>query len=285
MNSNLEYVNCPACFVSKTKVWLNDGKSTKLVQCQLCGTVFASPRSSPEVRNSWLSTTFSLSNELEKLDLSRRSALERESEIIQKYKKSGKFLDIGCSTGSMFEYFNRPEWELYGVEVSSTAAKYAATKYSANVQFGTFSSSQFSKEYFDLVSMIDMLYYVDDPRSDFKKVRDIIRPDGLLGVEIAGQKYVLTRSRGIVCQLIERRWTRLQTDSSYLYWLTPLALEKILNQTGFKIVGWYVIGSPDREGFLGQLAEYYYRFMQRFASKYPLSITWAPKFLCLAIPC
>ena len=94
----------------------------------------------------------------------RRQALRQEAEFIQGYVPSGKFLDVGCSSGDFFEFFPQPIWERYGVELSSSAAAYTAQAYTAQVFAGTLRSANWPGEFFDLVSMIDMLYYVDDPR-------------------------------------------------------------------------------------------------------------------------
>lgn len=116
--NDIEYVNCPVCETDNHVVWMDDGKPTRYVRCRTCRTVYASPRASRIVRDAWLDTTFGLSPQVLELTVARCPALMREAAIIQRIKDKGRMLDVGCSTGAFFEYFNKTNWERYGVELS-----------------------------------------------------------------------------------------------------------------------------------------------------------------------
>jgi len=279
-----ERVSCPVCESAPNELWMHDGKPTRYLHCLGCGTVYASPRTSRTSRFAWLNTTFAVNASTLELTKMRHSALGREATVVKSLKKAGRVLDIGCSTGALFEFFGRESWQCYGVELSPTAAAYAAHTYGAKVHTGTLQSSAFPGNHFDVVTLIDMFYYVDDPRTELKEVARVIRENGLLGIEIPGQAYTLSRSRGILCFLLEGRWTRLQTDSSYLYWYNPQSLERLLDLSGFKVVEWRVIGSPTKGGISGILSKAYCALMERMVKKWPSLLTWSPKCFCLAIP-
>jgi L-amino acid N-acyltransferase YncA len=282
--NDIEHVNCPVCERDNHVIWMEDGKPTRYVRCQTCGTVYASPRVSNAVRYTWLNTTFGVSKQVMELTEGRRPALEKEASIIQRIKGKGKMLDIGCSTGAFFEYFDKTRWERYGVELSPSAAVYASETIGAQVHTGTLRSANYPDNYFDLVTMIDMFYYVDDPRSELQEVARVLHPKGLVAIEIAGQAYMLARSRGILCFLSEGRWTRLNTDSAYLYWYSPKSLEKLLNIWGLQVIDWQVIESPERIGIRGWVSSRYGWVMGGVTRRWPYFLTWAPKYLCLARP-
>ena len=282
--NDIEHVNCPVCDTDDHVVWMEDGKPTRYVRCRTCQTVYASPRASKAVRYSWLNTTFGLSPQVLELTETRRPALKREAGIIQTIKDKGRLLDVGCSTGAFFEYFDKRNWERYGVELSPSAAAYASKKIGAQVHTGTLKSANYPDGYFNLVTMIDMFYYQDEPRSEIQEVARVLHPDGVLAIEISGQEYMLSRSRGILCFLLEGRWTRLNTDSAYLYWYSPQSLEKLLNIFGLQIIDWQVIESPERIGISGWVSSRYGWFMRGVTRRWPYFLTWAPKYLCLAVP-
>jgi SAM-dependent methyltransferase len=235
------------------------------------------------VRYAWLDQAFGLGQNALQNEASRRPALEREAGLLLRHLAGGRLLDIGCDTGMLFEWFGSPAWERYGVEISPSAAVHAAQTYQAQVFSGTIAEAKYPDAYFDLVTMIDMLYYVDDPNADFEEVRRVLKPGGLLAIELAGQRYQLTRSRGLLCWLIERRWTRLQTDSAYLYWFSPGALARLLQRHGFEVIALPIITSPTQRGQLFQaLTDIYFKTATWFASRSTRALTWAPKYLCLA---
>lgn len=279
----LENVECPVCGPSQTRVWLNDSRLTKYVRCQICKTVFASPRLSQKERHSETEMAWGISPAVLSFESCRHPALKQEAEFIQRFKQNGKFLDVGCSSGDFFEYFPRPDWERYGVELSPSAAAYAAQTYGARVFAGTLRSAKWPGEQFDLVSMIDMFYYVDDPNEELREVRRILKPAGMLAIEITGQSYMFFRSRGFIALLMEGRWCRLKSESHYAYYFNPAGLKRLLENCGFQPMAWHIVPGPVRSNrFSNFLSSAYYRVSTTLARNSINMLNWAPKYLCLA---
>lgn len=194
-------------------------------------------------------------------------------------------LDIGCDLGDFFEWFPDPKWERYGVELSSSAADYAAKTYMAKVFTGTVQEAKYPTSSFDLVTMIDLIYYLDDPVGDLHDIRRILKPDGLLAIEATGQAYQLFRSRGPLCWLLERRWTRLHTDSAYLQWQTPQGLKQLLARSDFQIVDWYVVPSPKQSSIIQRsVSRAHYAAISAIYRRNLSALAYTPKYLCLARP-
>lgn len=279
----VEFSNCPICETDGSVVWMDDHKPTRYVRCTHCGTVYASPRSSHLTRYKWLENTFSAGQVAFENAAKRRSALGMEAAIIHRYIKGGAMLDIGCDLGDLFKWFPGPAWQRYGVEVSASAAAYAAETHSASVFPGTIRQLAFPECSFDLVTMMDMLYFPEDPLRDLGQVARILKPNGLLAIELCGQSYQLCRSRGPLCLLLDRRWTRLQTDSAFLNWFSPAGLRRLLNKSGFEILDWQVIPSPDQPNLLfATLSRSYFRLISSLADLAFNFLDLAPKYMCIA---
>lgn len=280
---NLEHVDCPVCGPSRTRVWLEDGKPTRYVRCLTCGTVYASPRSSRAQRFAWLDDNFSLCSDIFDLTKTRLPALQLEAGFIKGHVRQGRILDVGCSIGAFFDFFPASQWKRYGVELSPSAAEYAAKTYAAQVTVGSLKDAYYPDIYFDLVTLIDTLYYVDDPFSELSEMHRILRPGGWLGIEIAGQAYMLKRNYGLIPWLIDRRWSRAGTDSSYINWFAPAGLEKLLNKIGYKVEAWYVVPSPIRKNRVANFfIDSYFGLMDTLSKVSNTWLSWAPKYLCLA---
>jgi SAM-dependent methyltransferase len=276
----IETVNCPACGPTDSSVWMKDGRSTRYIRCKSCGTIFASPRSNWASRFSWLDENFCYGDKAISNASGRQEGLRFEAEIIKKNRSSGTLLDIGCDLGDFFACFNPSEWERHGIEVSPSAAEYVRQQYPVDVFTGLLNQTNFKDNCFDVVTMLDTLYYVDHPQADFEEIFRILKPGGLLAVEITGLNYQMLRSRGLVCWVIDRQWTRLQTDSSYINWFSPKGLEILFTKTGFIIDRVIPIPSPSvsRNSIYRYASKIYYHQFKLWGKS---SYSWAPKYMVL----
>ncbi|MBI3732696.1 MAG: glycosyltransferase [Chloroflexi bacterium] len=274
---------CPICEAKAFTVWMDDGKPTRYVRCQNCRTVYAAPRAPAARRFASLDQTFGLGETAFENAALRRATLASEAAIIQRVVRSGRLLDVGCDLGDFFLSFPDPLWQRFGVELSPSAAAYAAERHAAEVRPGTIHQAAYPDQFFDLVTMIDMLYYLDKPQADLKEVARVLKPGGFLGIEVPGQAYQLLRSRGILCWLLERQWTRLRTDSAYLFWPNPLGLLRLLRRSGFRMVGWYAMPSPTQPNSVQKvLSSLYFNTIMRLARRSVGVMTLVPKYLCIA---
>jgi SAM-dependent methyltransferase len=278
----IESVDCPVCGPSQTKVWLASDSPARYVRCLQCNTVFASPRLSRSIRYSNEETVWEYSQELLTREALRIPALKQEAEYIQRHVQCGRLLDIGCSSGDFFNFFPEPAWERSGVELSASATEYTSRAYNADVRAGTLCSAHWTRASFDLVTFIDMLYLVDDPRAEMKEARRILKPNGIVAIEISGQAYMFLRSRGLIALMMERRWCRLNPDT-HLYWFTPDSLTRLLASCGLQPFAWYMTRSQARpDSFTNFLASAYYAIFSSMAGNSTRLLNWAPKYLCLA---
>ena len=283
MNRDLETVDCPVCGPSRMRVWLDDGKPTRYQRCLDCGTVYASPRASWRSRYAWLDDKFSFKEGVFNLMDPRLPALQLEAAFIQKHIPHGRMLDVGCSIGSLFEFFPPSSWERYGVELSPSAASYAADKYQCEVKVGTLREAAYDGGYFDFISLIDTLYYLDDPAKEFQEMHRVLKPGGYVAVEVAGQAYMLKRNYGFIPWLIDRRKSRASTDSSYIYWFNPIGLQRLLKNCGFQVAAWYVVPSPRKVNLIARMVTQSHFILASGLAKISYrSLTWAPKYLCVA---
>ena len=279
----VEDVHCPACGPSQTRVWTNDRGSTRFLRCTSCYTVFASPRAPFAARYRWIDETFSPSDELDRVTRARMPALRFEAEVIQRRMTTGRILDVGCSIGLFLDLFPSVSWQRFGVEVSPAAAEYARRAYGHDVRSGLLRAAAFGDQCFDVATVIDTLYYLDEPATDFLELHRLLRPGGILAVEVSGQAYALCRNYGVVPRLLDGRWSRAPSDSSYLHWFSVAGLELLLAKTGFEATEWHVVPSPRNDSRLVRASTtLHFRIASVLVKLSKRSLAWAPKYLCVA---
>jgi SAM-dependent methyltransferase len=103
---------------------------------------------------------------------------------ISQHKQSGSLLDLGCSSGSFFEFIKGAPWKLYGIEMSADCAKIAEEKSGAEVFVGDIVKAPFPPESFDVITCFDVLEHLYEPRQVMAKVMEWLKPGGIFYVLI-----------------------------------------------------------------------------------------------------
>jgi SAM-dependent methyltransferase len=98
-----------------------------------------------------------------------------------RYKRSGRLLDMGTWCGTLLPAL-APDYTVVGLELSDDAAGYARSR---GLDVRTGSVEQIGEgEAFDVVTMIDVLEHLPDPRGALRTVHDLLAPDGLVYLKL-----------------------------------------------------------------------------------------------------
>lgn len=98
--------------------------------------------------------------------------------------KSGHFLDIGCGSGSLLLRAKELGWEVFGIEPSKIAAKYAENKGLSIIEdfFQNIDFSSLGK--FDVIHMKNLLEHTPSPVKILEKCKSILSDQGILIIEV-----------------------------------------------------------------------------------------------------
>lgn len=172
-----------------------------------------------------------------------------------KFIKTGKVLEIGCSTGLMLSLLEEKGFEVFGVELSKKAAEQALKK-GIDVKVGFFEKINF-KERFDLVVLNHTLEHMENPIEVLKKIKSILKPKGYLMID-------LPNFGSPVAGILKNRWPHLLPDE-HLWHFTQNSFERLFKKMDFKIVkiskasGIWDFGNPYKE-----IAQSFTGFKKRF---------------------
>lgn len=148
-------------------------------------------------------------------------------EIIKWFKKDGRVLEIGSSTGEMLTQFK--DWEVLGIEPSQTAVQIARSR-KINTLHTTFEKAELPKNYFDVIIMNHVLEHVADPIQVVNKIYTILKLGGIVLIDVPN-------FGSLSSKLMKSKWPYLLTNE-HNWHFTKESLEFLLQKNGFKLVYW-----------------------------------------------
>lgn len=231
---NYEFVPCSLCGKYNYDVIIQGKKAGQIVQCRNDGLIWRNPRPKTDICRDFHNDHVNSENK-NWFNRSRIEVLRREAEVIKNKIPCGNLLDVGCATGIFFDNFSLQKWNLYGVEPSKIGFD-LASKHGANVFCGILAEAKYPQAYFDVVSMLDTIYYSTNPRADLEKISQILKKNGLLALEIPGWGHMQLRGKGFICWLRNKKWVWGFDDPWHLYYFTHTTLKIFLNLTGFRVI-------------------------------------------------
>jgi len=107
-------------------------------------------------------------------------------------------LDIGCGFGESLFYLKHIKCEAYGVEADENVLK-MAEKYDLNIKIGLFEPNDYKKDFFDYVTMSQVLEHMVNPIETIIGVHDILKPNGHL-------IFSVPNSQSIMAKFLKRKW-------------------------------------------------------------------------------
>ena len=209
-----------------------------LKRCPRCGARYVDPPRSPEEISAHFSAAFSGGRErVQKgFEKNRHRVLLQVAKYIHARKGGGRILDVGCGGGYFLERFFRvPPWELWGLEISTEAAARAADKGIA-VQIGDLHSANFPEQFFDIVTVLDALYYFPNPRQELRDIRRVLKPGALVLLELPLAQLHIWRTRSGLGGLLGEPVQPL-VDSHHNFFYTPKSTSFLLEESGFNVEG------------------------------------------------
>jgi len=92
--------------------------------------------------------------------------------------RNSRVLDIGCGFGESLGFHKARGCDAYGVEADSNVLR-VAEKFGYNVRVGLFDPSAYQPEFFDYVTMDQVIEHMADPVSTLRGVASVLKPRGM----------------------------------------------------------------------------------------------------------
>jgi 2-polyprenyl-3-methyl-5-hydroxy-6-metoxy-1,4-benzoquinol methylase len=159
-------------------------------RCLKCNFLFMNPRLKDSYLNELYSknyykgnTDFSYQDERKLIKYSNY-VWNKRLQNIRKFVKTGNFLDVGAAFGGFMQAASK-YYNAYGIELSKYAGLYAQKTFKEKLHIGTLSSQKFEKNFFNVITMIELIEHLENPCQALQKCFDLLKPGGLLLIQTA----------------------------------------------------------------------------------------------------
>lgn len=245
----MDVVSCNSCGCGETLRLARfpleqEHEESYLVRCPQCSLVYLNPRPAKDRIGYYYPATYQ-SDMLRLLAKGKTSRAARLGfEMVRRrrtpvLKDGGRVLDVGCSNGAYLNALREQGWEVEGIELDSEAAEYARSSRGLTVHQGDAESvlARIPGEQFDVVTMWHLLEHLFDPAAALANVHRILKPGGILMLEVPNFQCPLARVFG-------RYWFPLDIPR-HLFHFTPSTLKSVLSRAGLEVRAIQGVPSPE----------------------------------------
>jgi len=209
-----------------------------ILHCNSCGLVFRDPKPSlEEAKAFYREQYFTSSGELThgygdyaSLAAPTRKLSRRKLNLMKKYVKGGKLLDVGAAFGLFLDEADRAGWQAHGVEISEYAAKVAQKLTPCPVHKGSLEEADIEPESFDVVTLWDVLEHASEIKPFCDRVYEILKPGGYVFVTVPNVASNLARFMG-------SQWFGY-AKVEHIYYYNPSTLRRAFAQSGLELCSW-----------------------------------------------
>lgn len=145
--------------------------------------------------------------------------------LINKNLFSGKILDIGCGTGEFLNILSPEKWEKWGVEPAKFTNEILEKNGIKAVTSG-FMESDLPNNYFDVVTMFDVIEHIDNPVNYIKLIKKVLKDDGIVLVATPNVTSLMAHLSG-------KYWYHF-SPIGHITFYNPKILKKIMQKEGFE---------------------------------------------------
>ncbi len=268
-------IECPNC--RGGAIFWGNKKSYKLFICKDCKLIFVDPLPDPasiynEDYFSGATNGFGYVNYDEDKE-PMVPTFNRYLDLFNKYGKgNGRLFDIGAATGFFLKLARSKGYEVNGVEMADHAAS-EARRAGLDVLTGDLLHNSQPSDYFDVVTMLDVLEHFTDPFAELVEVKRILKPKGLMVVNTPNGQSVLAK-------ILKTKW-HLIFPPEHLFYFSPKNLEMFLVKNGFKVLYSGTIGKHFTLQYIFKMLYKwqkieFWNILSKFFSKGPLSKIYIP---------
>ena len=201
-------------------------------ECNNCGLVFANPVPGNQSLVDYNFELFNYvsqikNNDIEKIVFENNVANERIKNI-ERFIPNPSILDINCIDVKFISVAQRRLWQTKGLDENTTRALENKTTYDLEIENSSFNNFD-SSESFGAITLWEEIEKIKDFKKFLEKVYQLLEPNGVFAFSFHDSNSYISKKLGADYPL----WSY----PNYLYFFNTVTMERIINQSGFILVG------------------------------------------------
>jgi SAM-dependent methyltransferase len=170
-------------------------------------------------QNHYYKMTKGISEILEKIFLAERKR------IIEKYKRPGSILDVGCGTAEFLKTMRRAGWKATGIDTSAEVKKYEIEE--IKIYCEDLINMKFADRSFDVITLWQVFEHLNNPGKHLTEIWRILKDDGILIVSVPNIE-------SLQAAISRNKWFHLDLPR-HKYHFSPMTVSEMLAKFNFSI--------------------------------------------------
>ncbi len=230
---------CPVCNSTQHKAFLAcvdhtvSRETFSIVQCDSCGFKFTNPRPQETDLGKYYKSEDYVSHSNTKKGFInstyqsvRKYTLLKKLQLISKYFKTGKILDIGCGTGEFLNTCKSAKWQTLGIEPDVDARQMAIKNFGLDVREED-ELTGLPDASFDVISMWHVLEHVPRLNERVEELKRLIKPNGIIIIAVPN-------CNSLDAKIYKEEWAAYDVPR-HLYHFTPKDIDALFAKQGLKV--------------------------------------------------
>lgn len=238
------FARCPLCDGTAYRTALEHPEVGTIVDCEGCDLRYT--RSRP--RHSWAEVRQAEPGPLPEVILQKEVDQQADYDAIVKAIESlggrGRLLELGCMTGHFLDRAQRRGFEVSGLDPDVWATRYAVENFGVDARPEFLEDAGIADDSFDVVAMFHTMEHLTDPMGTLGEIHRVLRPEGLLAVEIP----IIDAAAVTVLGRYHRHYV-----FDHTLFMTRRTSVQMLARAGFEVVRMDLTGRHIRLGRLSDL--------------------------------
>jgi 2-polyprenyl-3-methyl-5-hydroxy-6-metoxy-1,4-benzoquinol methylase len=214
------------------------GSQWTLCRCRVCGLHFTSPTPTEEDLNCFYAGNYH--KELRTEGASEAAfgfKFERYADILGRHLRSGRVIDVGCSTGLLVRILKDRGYQAEGIELNPRSAEWGRTHYGVKIHETPLERCAYDSGSLDALLMMDLLEHTRHPRDYLREAGRLLRPAGLVLVTFPDIQSIESRYKFILSKLLrlDRIWSNCQIPC-HVWEFTRATAEACFASAGFRVI-------------------------------------------------
>lgn len=153
-------------------------------------------------------------------------------------ERTGKSLDVGCSTGFFVKLLKERGFDAEGIEYNAESVAWGSEHYGVTIRVGSLDTVALPDGSYSLISMTDVLEHTLDPQAALAMVARALAPGGLALITFPDIESLEARYESTLARVLRRNWLWRSCCIPFHIWeFTPATARRLFAVCGLEVVG------------------------------------------------